>query len=43
MPNHISVVPAKSIAGLKKRGYTIVTVSQLLAPAKTEPGMVYRP
>ncbi|MGW1377058.1 polysaccharide deacetylase family protein [Streptomyces sp. NPDC002446] len=28
---------------LKKRGYTIVTVSQLLSPAKPEPGMVYRP
>ncbi|WP_326619774.1 polysaccharide deacetylase family protein [Streptomyces decoyicus] len=28
---------------LKKRGYTVVTVSQLLSPAKAEPGMVYRP
>lgn len=28
---------------LKKRGYTVVTVSQLLAPAKPQPGMVYRP
>lgn len=28
---------------LKKRGYTIVTVSQLLSPAKPQPGMVYRP
>lgn len=28
---------------LKKRGFTIVTVSQLLSPAKAEPGMVYRP
>ncbi|UNO43066.1 polysaccharide deacetylase family protein [Streptomyces sp. MST-110588] len=28
---------------LKKRGYTIVTVSQLMAPAKLQPGMVYRP
>ncbi|MCK7623823.1 polysaccharide deacetylase family protein [Streptomyces sp. RS10V-4] len=28
---------------LKKRGYAVVTVSQLLAPAKPEPGMVYRP
>ncbi|MEV0370370.1 polysaccharide deacetylase family protein [Streptomyces sp. NPDC050636] len=28
---------------LKKRGFTIVTVSQLLSPAKPEPGMVYRP
>jgi peptidoglycan/xylan/chitin deacetylase (PgdA/CDA1 family) len=42
---HKGTVPAVPgiIAGLKKRGYTIVTVSQLLAPAKTEPGMVYRP
>ncbi|KPC61921.1 polysaccharide deacetylase family protein [Streptomyces chattanoogensis] len=31
------------ITQLKKRGYTIVTVSQLLSPAKPEPGMVYRP
>ncbi|MFI9050444.1 polysaccharide deacetylase family protein [Streptomyces sp. NPDC053427] len=31
------------IEQLKKRGYTIVTVSQLLSPAKPEPGMVYRP
>ncbi|QGV82392.1 polysaccharide deacetylase family protein [Streptomyces ficellus] len=28
---------------LKKRGYTFVTVPQLLAPAKAEPGTVYRP
>lgn len=28
---------------LKKRGYTIVTVSQLLSPAKPEPGKVYKP
>ncbi|PNE36553.1 MULTISPECIES: polysaccharide deacetylase family protein [Streptomyces] len=28
---------------LKKRGYTVVTVSQLLSPAKPEPGMAYRP
>ncbi|GGU59181.1 deacetylase [Streptomyces albospinus] len=28
---------------LKKRGYTVVTVSQLLSPAKPEPGIVYRP
>ncbi|MCZ1008858.1 polysaccharide deacetylase family protein [Streptomyces lydicus] len=28
---------------LKKRGYTVVTVSQLLSPAKPQPGMVYRP
>ncbi|MFJ6212135.1 polysaccharide deacetylase family protein [Streptomyces sp. NPDC092296] len=31
------------ITELKKRGYTIVTVSQLLAPAKPEPGVVYKP
>lgn len=31
------------IAGLKRRGYTVVTVSELLAPAKPEPGIVYRP
>jgi hypothetical protein len=31
------------IAALRQRGYTIVTVSQLLAPAKPQPGMVYRP
>lgn len=28
---------------LKRRGYTFVTVPQLLAPAKPEPGVVYRP
>ncbi|MFC9231189.1 polysaccharide deacetylase family protein [Streptomyces decoyicus] len=28
---------------LKKRGYTVVTVSQLLSPATAEPGMAYRP
>ncbi|MFH8567735.1 polysaccharide deacetylase family protein [Streptomyces sp. NPDC017993] len=31
------------IKKLKQRGYTIVTVSQLLSPAEPEPGMVYRP
>lgn len=31
------------IGELRKRGYTIVTVSQLLAPAKPVPGTVYRP
>jgi peptidoglycan/xylan/chitin deacetylase (PgdA/CDA1 family) len=31
------------IAELKKRGYTFVTVTQLLAPAAPEPGTVYRP
>ncbi|MFI1867631.1 polysaccharide deacetylase family protein [Streptomyces jumonjinensis] len=28
---------------LKERGYTFVTVSQLLAPAKANPGEIYRP
>ncbi|WP_433857199.1 polysaccharide deacetylase family protein [Streptomyces kronopolitis] len=28
---------------LKRRGYTVVTVSRLLAPATPQPGMVYRP
>ncbi|GGU48360.1 polysaccharide deacetylase family protein [Streptomyces lavendofoliae] len=28
---------------LKKRGFTFVTVPQLLAPAKAEPGTVYKP
>lgn len=28
---------------LEKRGYTFVTVPELLAPAKAEPGAVYRP
>ncbi|MFF0431320.1 polysaccharide deacetylase family protein [Streptomyces sp. NPDC004327] len=28
---------------LKRRGYTFVTVPQLLAPGKVEPGTVYRP
>ncbi|MFI2368383.1 polysaccharide deacetylase family protein [Streptomyces sp. NPDC018833] len=31
------------IAELKKRGYTFVTVPELLAPAEPEPGTVYRP
>ncbi|MCX5559243.1 polysaccharide deacetylase family protein [Streptomyces sp. NBC_00038] len=31
------------IDSLRRRGYTIVTVSQLLAPAAPEPGGVYRP
>jgi peptidoglycan/xylan/chitin deacetylase (PgdA/CDA1 family) len=31
------------LAGLKKRGYTVVSVSELLAPAKPEPGAVYKP
>ncbi|MET9477735.1 polysaccharide deacetylase family protein [Streptomyces sp. NPDC002922] len=42
---HKGTVPAVPgiITALKQRGYTIVTVSQLLAPAKPQPGMVYRP
>jgi peptidoglycan/xylan/chitin deacetylase (PgdA/CDA1 family) len=42
---HKGTVPAVPgvIDALKQRGYTIVTVSQLLAPAKPRPGMVYRP
>jgi len=42
---HKGTVPAVPgiIKALKRRGYTIVTVSQLLAPAKPRPGMVYRP
>lgn len=31
------------IDALKKRGYTFVTVPQLMAPAEPEPGTVYRP
>lgn len=31
------------ITELKKRGYTFVTVSELLAPAKPEPGVIYKP
>lgn len=31
------------LAGLRKQGYTVVTVSRLMAPAKPEPGTVYRP
>ncbi|MEU9454202.1 polysaccharide deacetylase family protein [Streptomyces sp. NPDC048277] len=42
---HKGTVPAVPgiIKALEQRGYTIVTVSQLLAPAKPQPGMVYRP
>ncbi|WP_240138984.1 polysaccharide deacetylase family protein [Streptomyces sp. MUM 178J] len=38
-------VPAvpEIISELKKRGYTFVTVPQLLAPGSAEPGAVYRP
>ncbi|OPF75240.1 deacetylase [Streptomyces antioxidans] len=31
------------LAKLKEDGYTVVTVSQLMAPATPEPGQVYRP
>ncbi|MFE2065175.1 MULTISPECIES: polysaccharide deacetylase family protein [unclassified Streptomyces] len=42
---HKGTVPAVPgiIKALEQRGYTIVTVSQLLAPATPQPGMVYRP
>ncbi|MBW8793253.1 MAG: polysaccharide deacetylase family protein [Streptomyces sp.] len=42
---HKGTVPAVPgiLSALEERGYTVVTVSQLLAPAKPEPGMVYRP
>ncbi|MEV7030323.1 polysaccharide deacetylase family protein [Streptomyces sp. NPDC093272] len=42
---HKGTVPAVPgiLDALERRGYTIVTVSQLLAPAKPRPGMVYRP
>ncbi|MEW1775953.1 polysaccharide deacetylase family protein [Streptomyces sp. NPDC086777] len=42
---HKGTVPAVPgiLEALKQRGYTVVTVSQLLAPAKPRPGMVYRP
>ncbi|MEV7323111.1 polysaccharide deacetylase family protein [Streptomyces sp. NPDC093970] len=42
---HKGTVPAVPgiIKALRQRGYTIVTVSQLLAPAEPRPGMVYRP
>jgi peptidoglycan/xylan/chitin deacetylase (PgdA/CDA1 family) len=42
---HKGTVPAVPgiLKALEQRGYTIVTVSQLLAPAKAQPGMVYRP
>ncbi len=42
---HKGTVPAVPgiLKALKQRGYTIVTVSQLLAPAEPRAGMVYRP
>ncbi|MER6981605.1 polysaccharide deacetylase family protein [Streptomyces carpinensis] len=41
-PGTVPAVPG-IIDGLKQRGYVFVTVPQLLAPAKPEPGKVYRP
>ncbi|MER7929817.1 polysaccharide deacetylase family protein [Streptomyces sp. NPDC096057] len=41
-PGTIPAVPG-IIDTLRERGYTIVTVSQLLAPAEPVPGTVYRP
>ncbi|NEB94323.1 polysaccharide deacetylase family protein [Streptomyces bauhiniae] len=42
---HKGTVPAvpRIIRALKQRGYSIVTVSAMLSPAKPQPGMVYRP
>ncbi|GAA2365193.1 polysaccharide deacetylase family protein [Streptomyces cuspidosporus] len=31
------------LEGLKKRGYTVVSVSELMAPAKPEAGTIYKP
>ncbi|MEW2619346.1 polysaccharide deacetylase family protein [Streptomyces sp. NPDC048106] len=41
-PGTVPAVPG-IIDALKRRGYTFVTVPQLLAPGKAEPGKVYRP
>jgi peptidoglycan/xylan/chitin deacetylase (PgdA/CDA1 family) len=41
-PGTVPAVPG-IIDALKKRGYVFVTVPQLLAPGKAEPGKVYRP
>ncbi|MEU3710391.1 polysaccharide deacetylase family protein [Streptomyces catenulae] len=41
-PGTVPAVPG-ILKELKHRGFTLVTVSQLLAPAKPEPGMVYHP
>nr|WP_236719130.1 polysaccharide deacetylase family protein [Wenjunlia vitaminophila] len=41
-PGTVPAVPG-IITELKKRGYTFVTVPQLLAPATPEPGKVYKP
>nr|WP_258055134.1 polysaccharide deacetylase family protein [Streptomyces sp. Ru71] len=41
-PGTVPAVPG-IIDALKERGYVFVTVPQLLAPGKAEPGQVYRP
>ncbi|MEW1910603.1 polysaccharide deacetylase family protein [Kitasatospora sp. NPDC085895] len=41
-PGTVPAVPG-ILAELHRRGYTVVTVSQLLAPAAPQPGAVYRP
>ncbi|MDG4858750.1 polysaccharide deacetylase family protein [Streptomyces sp. T-3] len=43
-PLHKGTVPAMPsiLKALSKEGYTFVTVSQLLAPAKAEPGKIYK-
>ncbi|WP_405014484.1 polysaccharide deacetylase family protein [Kitasatospora sp. NBC_01539] len=41
-PGTVPAVPG-ILADLKAAGYTVVTVSQLLSPAKPEPGRVYKP
>ncbi|MFR9788228.1 polysaccharide deacetylase family protein [Streptomyces sp. MB22_4] len=41
-PGTVPAVPG-IIDALKQRGYTFVTVPQLLAPGRAEPGEVYRP
>ncbi|MFE6041543.1 polysaccharide deacetylase family protein [Streptomyces sp. NPDC056452] len=41
-PGTVPAVPG-IIDALKDRGYTFVTVPQLMAPAEPEPGTVYRP
>jgi peptidoglycan/xylan/chitin deacetylase (PgdA/CDA1 family) len=40
-PGTVPAVPG-IIDALKERGYTFVTVPQLLAPGKPQPGAVYR-
>ncbi|GJF33512.1 deacetylase [Kitasatospora sp. NE20-6] len=41
-PGTVPAVPG-ILADLKEKGYTVVTVSQLLSPARPEPGRVYKP